>query len=353
MKKVRGVFEKTPGSGVWWIQYFDADGRRRREKIGSKSAAIKTVELRRTKTREGAKMPVNIRAKKITFSEISESALAWSRANKRSSAHDVFRMPKLVAQFGPRQAEDIEPSEITEWLESQSEWTLATRNRYLALMKLTYRLAQSLGKIKTNPTRLVRQRKENNERIRYLSAAEEIKLRAVMEKDYPDRIPEFEIALMTGMRMGEQFTLDWSEIDLGAGTVHLSQTKNGRSRFVRLNSRALSVMGMLSERSVGSGRVFPSKRPDWFREAIRKAGIKQFTWHCLRHTFATRLIMAGVDLKTTQELMGHLSITMTARYAHLSPEHRAAALEKLCPPSATTTATVQESASNPVALMVQ
>jgi site-specific recombinase XerD len=175
------VFEKVPGSGVWWIQYFGADGRRRREKIGSKSSATQTVESRRTKVREGVKMPVNIRAKKITFAEIAESALAWSRANKRSSDYDVWRMPKLVAEFGARQAEAIEPSEITEWLESQSEWTLATRNRYLALMKLTYRLAETRGKLKINPTRLVRQRKENNERVRYLSDAEEIKLRAVME----------------------------------------------------------------------------------------------------------------------------------------------------------------------------
>src|SRR6476660_2980615 len=90
-KKARGVFEKVRGSGVWWIQYFDADGKRRREKIGPRKAAIETVESRRTKTREGVKLPVNLRAKKITFSEIAESALAWSRANKRSFAHDEYR----------------------------------------------------------------------------------------------------------------------------------------------------------------------------------------------------------------------------------------------------------------------
>jgi len=157
---------------------------------------------------------------------------------------------------------------------------------------------------------------------------------------------------MTGMRMSEQLTLEWNEIDLDAGAIHLDQTKNGTSRFVCLNSRALAIMKMLYERSVGIGRVFIAKRPDWFRDAVKKAGIKDFTWHCLRHTFASRLIMAGVDLKTVQELMGHKSITMTARYAHLSPEHRMAALEKLCP-SATTTATGEESASNPVAPMVQ
>jgi integrase len=154
------------------------------------------------------------------------------------------------------------------------------------------------------------------------------------------------------MRMSEQLTLEWSEIDLDAATIHLDQTKNGTSRFVRLNSRALAIMKMRFERSVGSGRVFIAKRPDWFREAIKKADIKDFTWHCLRHTFASRLIMAGVDLKTVQELMGHKSITMTARYAHLSPEHRAAALEKLCQPSATTTATEDKSRSNPVAPVV-
>jgi integrase len=238
-----------------------------------------------------------------------------------------------------------------DWLDSRADWSLATRNRYLALMKLAYRLAQTHGKLKINPTRLVRQRKENNERIRYLSDAEETKLRAVMETGYAERIPEFEVALMTGMRMSEQLTLEWNEIDLDAGTVHLDQTKNGTSRFVRLNSRALALMKMLYERSLGSGRVFIAKRPDWFRDAIREAGIKDFTWHCLRHTFASRLIMAGVDLKTVQELMGHKSITMTARYAHLSPEHRMAALEKLCP-SATRTATAPETAIAPVAPIV-
>jgi integrase len=230
-KKVRGVYEKVRGSGVWWIQYFDSTGRRRRELIGSKSLAIKTVESRRTKTREGVKMPKNLWAKKITFAEIAESALAWSRASKRSFGHDEQRMPRLVLQFGNRPAEDIEPGEIMDWLDSRADWSLASRNRYLALMKLAYRLAQTHGKLKINPTRLVRQRKENNERIRYLSDAEEIKLRAVMEKNYADRTPEFEVALMTGMRMSEQLTLEWNEIDLDAGTVHLDQTKNGTSRF--------------------------------------------------------------------------------------------------------------------------
>jgi integrase len=104
-----------------------------------------------------------------------------------------------------------------------------------------------------------------------------------MEKTHADRIPEFEIALMTGMRMSEQLTLEWDEVDLDAGTIHLAQTKNGTSRFVRLNSRALAIMRTLYAHGIGNGRVFIAKRPDWFRAAVREAGIKDFTWHCLRH----------------------------------------------------------------------
>ena len=62
---------------------------------------------------------------------------------------------------------------------------------------------------------------------------------------------------------------------------------------------------------------------------MRAAGLQSFTWHCLRHSFACNLIMAGVDIRTAQELMGHRTIAMTARYAHLAPSHTLAAVERL------------------------
>jgi site-specific recombinase XerD len=68
----------------------------------------------------------------------------------------------------------------------------------------------------------------------------------------------------------------------------------------------------------------------WFEPAVAEAGIKTFTWHCLRHTFASRLVMAGVDLRTVQQLMRHKTIQMSVRYSHLAPEHQLAAVEKLC-----------------------
>lgn len=112
--------------------------------------------------------------------------------------------------------------------------------RYLALLKLTYRLAEEDRLIKSNPTRTVKQSKENG-RIRYLSDAEEERLHAAIQKSFPERLPEFEVGLMTGMRQGEQFTREWNDIDLDAGTIRLPQTKNGECRFVQLNSKGSCI----------------------------------------------------------------------------------------------------------------
>jgi site-specific recombinase XerD len=288
------------------------------------------------------------------FLQLAERALAYSKANKRSHGHDVQRMPALIAAFGNRAAEDITRGDIQKWLDSKAgEWSPATRNRYLALLKLTYRLAEEDGVIKVNPVRLVRQAKEDNSRVRYLSDAEETLLRAVIMKTYSKHLPEFELALMTGMRQGEQFSLTWENTNLQAARLRLDRTKNGQGRFVQLNSRALAALSTMQDRGLGTGRVFCNLKPRWFTEAVREVGLKDFTWHCLRHTFASRLVMAGVDLRTVQELLGHSSIHMTMRYSHLSPEHCVKALEKLCIPSATTTATNDHAAAARVAQGIQ
>jgi site-specific recombinase XerD len=121
-------------------------------------------------------------------------------------------------------------------------------------------------------------------------------------------------------------------------------TKNGTDRFVTLNSAAVQVLRSLQERHKRLGlppnsTLFHSKRGGliknprkWFATALEQAKIKNVTWHTLRHTFASRLVMGGVDLKTVQELMGHKTIAMTARYAHLAPTHKLQALETLVRP---------------------
>jgi site-specific recombinase XerD len=118
--------------------------------------------------------------------------------------------------------------------------------------------------------------------------------------------------------------------------ITIPKTKNGSTRHIPLNSVAEAAFHDLFARSRGEWRVFVNMQGEplrgykhWFGPAVKEAGIEGFTWYCLRHTFASRLIMAGVDLRTVADLMGHKSIQMTMRYAHLAPAHKLAAVERL------------------------
>jgi integrase len=226
-KKVRGIFEKIPGSGIWCVCQFDSDGRKRREKVGRKGDAIDLYRKRKMEALQGKKLPEKLRTPAVTFRQIADAALGYSRARKTSYQHDVYRMAPLVARFGDYQAENILPEEFEEWSDEQGEqreWSTATKNRYIALLKLTYRLAEKNRKIKVNPARFLQMPKEDNARVRYLNQykplptktdyleacqTEEDRLRAVIKSDYPNHLPEFEVALATGMRRSEMYRATW------------------------------------------------------------------------------------------------------------------------------------------------
>ena len=142
------------------------------------------------------------------------------------------------------------------------------------------------------------------------------------------------------MRRGELFALTWRSVELQGGriTVHGATAKSGRTRHLPLNSEALAVLhGWHDQSADKSGLVFPAKsgaafnnvRRSWEGVLRKDAEITGFRWHDLRHTFASKLVMAGVDLNTVRELLGHSDYAMTQRYAHFAPEHKAAAVAKL------------------------
>ena len=151
------------------------------------------------------------------------------------------------------------------------------------------------------------------------------------------------------MRLSEQFELTtWERVNLATGEITLPETKAGGGRVVHLNARALAAIRKLHASSLGTGRVFLlNKKPRWFEQALEDAGFDRLaprkeraTWHSLRHTFISRLVRAGVDLRAVMEAAGHQTIQMTLRYAHLAPGQVKTAVERLCETaSATTTAT--------------
>lgn len=343
----RGIFERVVGTGVWWIRFADGYGKIRRERVGSKSAAIKLYQKRKTQMLEGKKLPENLRRETVLFSELAADALQYSKTHKTSSRQDGYRMKPLLEEFGKRAADDITSQELGNWLAAKAAengWMPATVNRFKALLSMTFRLGIENKKVTTNPAaRSLKRKVENNERVRFLNqfspsetTDEESRLRAVISADYPQHMAEFDIALHTGMRPSEQYGLTWDRVDLSRRIVTIPKSKNGTGRHIPLNSVALAAFKLMQERS-GRDSVFVNMKgvrllgyKHWFDPAVEKAGVRDFTWYCLRHTFASRLIMKGVDLRTVQELMGHKNIQMTCRYAHLAPEHKQAAVEKLC-----------------------
>ena len=123
--------------------------------------------------------------------------------------------------------------------------------------------------------------------------------------------------------------------------LHLIRTKNGDSRTISLNTVALGALQELlgGQTQPGTDPAFPSVRTGdalqgargWFSTALEEAKIQEYNWHCNRHTFASRLVMAGVDLRTVADLLGHRTLQMHMRYSHLALEHQASAVVLLVP----------------------
>lgn len=348
-KAVRGVFEKVPGSGVWWVRYADDSGRIRREKMGNKGAATKLYQKRKNDVREGIKLP-EFRAKRVSFSELADDAIEWAKVNKLTWRDDEIRLKPLRDLFGGRLAESITPQEIERWFSAAGtprkrdgkpsgvRWKPATINRYKALLSMVYRQGIKNRRVTVNPAKEVERRTENNTRDRYLLGPEEASLRKTILESYPEHLPEVEIALHTGMRRGEQYQCEWSWVDLDRRVLTIPRSKHGEKRRVYLNDDAAAAFQLLWRFSEGKGKVFGhlynSSRTigarGWFNVALSAAGIVNFHWHDLRHTFASRLVMSGVDIRTVQELMGHKTIQVTLRYAHLAPAHQLEAVQRLC-----------------------
>lgn len=332
----RGVFEFPRGSGVWWINYYDQDHKRHREKVGDKKDALDAYHLRKTEIRLGRFFPP--RRDSIRFGELVTEALAEKegRLTPRSYQGEKERADRLKSGRSDIPAGSVTPAKIEEWLGDLRKTGISgsTLNRYRTTLSGIFTYAVRSGRLASNPVRQVRRFKENEHRIRYLTEDEEKGLRKAIRKSCRQREPELDLALNTGMRRGEQFSLTWDAVDLIGGRLTV-RGKTGR-RFIPINGAAKAALERLHARSNGSAYVCPETKSPWqrdwrrwFESAVDAAKIENFRWHDLRHTFASRLVMAGVDIRTVQELMGHRSIVMTMRYSHLAPSHLQEAVSRL------------------------
>ena len=215
----------------------------------------------------------------------------------------------------------------------------ATINRYAASLGavLTWAIKRRIApKGYVHPCRAIERRPEHNERTRFLSDDERERLLAACKSStWPRLYPLVLLALTTGARKSELTGLRWADVDLERAVAHVGRTKNGDPRVLPL---VPSVIEELKRIEGGpTVLVFPSKRqedkafafePKWL-EALKRARIKGFTFHALRHSCASMLAQNGATLLEIADVLGHRQLQMTKRYSHLATAHKAALVQRV------------------------
>lgn len=318
----------------WYIDYY-VKGERKRRKVGpSKKLAQQVLEDVHVKIAKKEYLGI-FEEKKALFEDFSKQYLEYSKANKALSTfeRDQFSIGHLNSFFKDKYLFDVTPELIEKYKVTRLKTVQpAALNRELACLKHMYTKAIAWGYVKINPAKSVKLLKEPPGRLRYLKPDEVENLL----KCCPRHIrPIVLTAINTGMRRGEIFNLKWRDLDLENRKLTVVNAKNNESRVIPINQTLHEEFKTLVKESKGE-YVFSRRNAEplkdirtGFAVALKKAKIKDFRFHDLRHTFGSHLVMQGVNLRAVQQLMGHKDIKMTMRYSHLSPEHVQQAVEKL------------------------
>ncbi len=273
-----------------------------------------------------------------TFSELADKYLEFTDGRLKSHSRLKSFIKKLIKTFGNIRLDDFNLI-LIENMQSEiikNNLSVAYANRLTAILKRMFTKALDWEMINEEDLKLVRKAKQlkgENKRLRYLSEDEAQRLINNCDNHLK---PIVITALNTGMRKGEILHLTWDRVDLKNRIILLDITKNGERREIPINNILYNVLfGIV--RSLKTDYVFynPATLKSYyeikksFTTALRKSHIIDFHFHDLRHTFASWLVMGGIDLTTVKDLLGHKDITMTLRYSHLAASHISNAVKVL------------------------
>ena len=268
---------------------------------------------------------------------------AWTGVHfnryKPSTQKDVrFQLDRrILPAFGSKRLDRISQASVRRWFDRHSRTAPGNANQGLTLLRQIMNFAVACGHVKSNPTNGIR-RNRGNKLSRFLSREEIARLHAVLDrhalKDARRQVVDIiRLLLLTGCRRGEIVNLRWSEVD--GDTLVLGDTKTGPRR-VPLSAPARRVLERQPEG--GSAFVFPSPLDPagprtgdlglWY-PIRREAGIEDCRLHDLRHTLASQAVMNGVPVPVVSRLLGHSSVNMTLRYAHLGDREVEEAAERV------------------------
>lgn len=323
------VFQRPDRAG-WWVEYRDAEGRKRREKCRSKDTAQKLLARRLEEVDKRVKLGVGP-CPPILFLEFCEIFLADHVAGMKDKVRPKVVIDcHLIPRFGNRWLTAITQADVDQYAAERRKLVKpATVARELNVLRKLLNCAVAWG-YRDVPIRITLP-KVSNRRLVFLEADE---IRRLIDATTATYRPMVLLLIFTGLRLGEVLSLQWQDVDLARGLLTVVASKNDKGRTIPLPDGVLSVLRKLprqGEHVFGTGKRYAQgilRKP--LKRACEVAGItKPVTPHVLRHTYASQLVMAGVDLVTVAELLGHSSLAMVRRYAHLSEDHRINAARKL------------------------
>ena len=339
---------KQPNSNNWLVE-FKVDGKRYRRSSGTniKRKAIRIEEKWRQEIHEGKHLIGVVKA--LTLEEAADryfkSVILPKDSREKSKIAERYSLNVVVRGFPSKTRLDtIRSADIACWRDQllSGGAAPATANRYLAILRAILNRAHSeWDALKVVPQ--FRLLPLNNNRCRCLSEDEEL---CILEAAAPHLKLLIVFLIDTGARLSEALDLSWKHVDLTSNyraTVTFMKTKNGHPRRIPLTNRLASILrGLKLDNEASNQFVFlycapgsctavPFKNPfGAWKTALRKAGVDHgLRLHDLRHTFASRLVSRGVPIFDVSKLLGHQSITMTMRYAHLAPIAFENAIEQL------------------------
>ncbi len=297
----------------------------------------------------------------------------WAQVHQKAHEQNIKRIKSVFKRFLTRKLDDISVIDMERWRAERKAIgnKTTTINRDIASIKAVFNRAVDFEVLEVNPIAKVKKAREDTRpRVRYLSNGEQSSLLAALDhrelrrvagrdsanmwrtqrgyKTLPDlkKItftdhlkPMVILSLHTGMRRGEVFDLDWRDVDFQARSIAVvgDTAKSGKTRHIPMSRTCHDVLAHWQVQcGISSGRVFQNAdggrfdnvKRSWTK-LLKQAEIVNFRWHDMRHHFASRLAMAGVDLNSIRELLGHSDYEMTLRYAHLAPSHKRKAVELL------------------------
>lgn len=282
-----------------------------------------------------------LEAKKHTLAELIDRYIAGVLPAKKDAGQQQRQLLWWRKQLGHARLSDVSPAALSACRDALKATgkAPATVNRYLAVLSHVFTVAvREYQWMTDHPLRMFKREKEPRGRVRYLSDDERGRLLAACRaSSNPDLYPAVVLSLATGARKMEIIGLHWTEIDLARGVITLLETKNGERRALPMGSHVRKVIEeRFQHRRVDSTLLFPGETPTrpallrhaW-QSALKAAGITDFHWHDLRHSAASYLAMNNATLQEIAAILGHKTLAMVKRYAHLPEQHTAGVVNRM------------------------